>query len=83
MVGFRTGLRRCLSQPLRRSPARSRVPAEAWRGYDWRSRAAAYHRAQIRDALGFREPTLDDTDALVRWLEGQVSALEHRQIDCW
>ena len=55
-----------------------KVPAEAWRGYDWRSRAAAYHRAQIRDALGFREPTLDDTDALARWLEDQVSALEHR-----
>jgi hypothetical protein len=54
------------------------VPADAWRGYDWRSRAAAYHRAQIRDALGFREPTLDDTDALARWLEGQVSALERR-----
>ena len=54
------------------------VPAEAWRGYDWRSRAAKYHRAQIRDALGFREPTLDDTDGLARWLEGQVSALEHR-----
>ena len=54
------------------------VPAEAWRSYDWRSRAAAYHRAQIRDALGFREPTLDDTDALAHWLEGQVSALEHR-----
>ncbi len=54
------------------------VPAEAWRGYDWRSRAAAYHRAQIRDALGFREPTLEDTDALAHWLEGQVFALEHR-----
>lgn len=54
------------------------VPAEAWRGYDWRSRAATYHRAQIRAALGFREPTLDDTDALARWLEGQVSTLERR-----
>jgi hypothetical protein len=54
------------------------VPAKAWRGYDWRSRAATYHRAQIRDALGFRESTQDDTDALARWLEGQVSALEHR-----
>src|SRR5271165_40629 len=54
------------------------VPAEAWRSYDWRSRAATYHRAQIRDALGFREPTLDDTDTLAHWLEGQVSALEHR-----
>src|SRR5215218_1055488 len=54
------------------------VPAEAWRGYDWRSRAATYHRAQIRDALGFREATLADTAALAHWLEGQVSALEHR-----
>ena len=54
------------------------IPAEAWRSYDWRSRVAAYHRAQIRDALGFREATLDDTDALARWLEGQVCALEHR-----
>src|SRR5215472_4050937 len=36
------------------------VSAAAWRSYDWRSRAVAYHRAQIRDALGFREATLDD-----------------------
>ena len=28
------------------------VPAEAWRGYDWRSRAAAYHRAQIAGLAG-------------------------------
>jgi len=54
------------------------VPAEAWRRYDWRSRAVAYHRAQIRNALGFREATLDDTEALERWLKGQVSVLEHR-----
>jgi TnpA family transposase len=54
------------------------MPAAAWRGYDWHSRIAAYHRGQIRDALGFREATLVDTDALVHWLEGQVSALEHR-----
>jgi len=40
------------------------VPAAAWRSYDWRSRTAAYHRAQIRGALGFREATRDDTDAL-------------------
>jgi TnpA family transposase len=54
------------------------VSAAAWRSYDWRSRAVAYHRAQIRDALGFREATLDDAEALARWLESQVSALEHR-----
>src|SRR5271155_598143 len=54
------------------------APAAAWRSYDWRSRAVAYHRAQIRDALGFREATQDDAEALSRWLESQVSALEHR-----
>ena len=40
------------------------VPAAAWRSYDWGSRAIAYHRAQIRDALGFREATLDDAETL-------------------
>jgi len=54
------------------------VPVAAWRSYDWRSRAIAYHRAQIRDALGFREATLDDTATLARWLDSQVSTLEHR-----
>jgi TnpA family transposase len=54
------------------------VPAAAWRSYAWDSRAVAYHRAQIRDALGFREATLDDAETLARWLESQVSALEHR-----
>ena len=54
------------------------VPAEAWLSYDWRSRTAVYHRAQIRDALGFREVTLDDVDALTGWLQSQVPALEHR-----
>jgi uncharacterized protein DUF4158 len=54
------------------------VPATAWRSYDWRSRAIAYHRSQIRDALGFREATLDDVEALADWLDSQVSTLEHR-----
>jgi hypothetical protein len=54
------------------------VSAAAWRNYDWRGRTAAYHRAQIRDALGFREATLDDTDALACWLEPQVAAVGHQ-----
>ena len=54
------------------------VSAAAWRSYEWGSRAIAYHRAQIRDALGFREATLEDAETLARWLESQVSALEHR-----
>ncbi len=54
------------------------VTAAAWQGYDWRGRAIEYHRAQIRAALGFREATLDDAEALGRWLDGQALALERR-----
>jgi hypothetical protein len=54
------------------------VPAAAWRGYGWGGRAIEYHRAQIRAALGFREATLDDAEALGRWLDGQVLDLERR-----
>ena len=54
------------------------VPAAAWRGYGWGGRAIEYHRAQIRAALGFREATLDDAEALGRWLDGRVLDLERR-----
>ncbi len=54
------------------------VAAAAWLGYDWRGRTIEYHRAQIRAALGFREATLDDAEALGRWLDGQALALERR-----
>ena len=54
------------------------VPAAAWRGYAWQGRTVEYHRAQIRAALGFREATLDDAEALGRWLDGKVLALERR-----
>src|SRR3954453_13482998 len=54
------------------------VPATAWRSYDWHSRAIAYHRFQIRDALGFRAAPVDDVKALPDWLDSQVPTLEHR-----
>jgi len=54
------------------------VAAVAWQGYDWRGRTIEYHRAQIRAALGFREATLDDAEALGRWLDGQALAVERR-----
>jgi Domain of unknown function (DUF4158) len=44
------------------------VPADHMLQYNWRSRAIKYHRAQIRDVLGFREPTLQDAQELVEWL---------------
>lgn len=49
-----------------------------WPSYDWNGRTIAYHRAQIRRALGFREATADDAEALSRWLEGQVFAHDRR-----
>src|SRR5262245_44041494 len=36
------------------------TPAEGWRAYRWDSRAAKYHRAQIRALLGIREATAVD-----------------------
>jgi len=46
------------------------VAAVTWQDYDWRGRTIEYHRAQIRAALGSREATLDDAEALGRWLDG-------------
>jgi len=42
------------------------VTATAWQDYDWRGRTIEYHRVQIRAALGFREATPDDAEALGR-----------------
>jgi hypothetical protein len=36
--------------------------------YDWRGRSIEYHRAQIRDALGFRTATVQDAQELTEWL---------------
>ncbi len=54
------------------------VAAATWQGYDRHGRTTEYHRAQIRAALGFREATLDDAEALGRRLDGQALALECR-----
>ena len=55
-----------------------KVPAVEWQHYEWGGRAIAYHRAQIRSSLGFREATLEDAEALSRWLESQVFAHDRR-----
>ena len=46
----------------------------AW--YAWSGRTAEYHRAQIRAALGFREPTVGDEDKLADWLALEVCPAE-------
>ena len=36
--------------------------------YEWSGRTSKFHRAQIREALGFRECTVADAEAVTEWL---------------
>ncbi len=53
------------------------VLPELYAQYDWTGRTIAAHRAQIRQALGFREATVQDADDLAAWLGREV--LDHDQ----
>jgi len=44
--------------------------------YEWAGRTIEHHRAQIRQALGFREPTGADEDQFARWLAEEVCGVE-------
>ena len=57
-----------------------RVPAAAWQEYRWEGRTFEYHRAQVRSALGFREPTAVDAEVLLAWLREHLLARE-RNLD--
>jgi len=48
------------------------VAPEAWGKYDWHGRSIEYHRAQIRQHVGFREATVGDGQGLITWLCEQV-----------
>ncbi len=54
------------------------VEPDAWSQYEWHGRSIEYHRAQIRQQLGFREATVADGHALSRWLCDQVLASTQR-----
>jgi uncharacterized protein (DUF4415 family) len=45
--------------------------------YDWNKRSARYHRAEIRDFFGFREATVQDTEAVADWLEHHILYYNH------
>jgi len=61
---------------VRHIAAQVGVAYEDYLQYDWSGRSIKYHRAQIRDALGFREATVQDADDLAAWLCEQVVASE-------
>lgn len=44
------------------------VPPELYAQYEWTGRTKEYHRAQIREAHGFRAATTADADDLSAWL---------------
>ncbi|MDN5856865.1 MAG: DUF4158 domain-containing protein, partial [Actinomycetia bacterium] len=52
------------------------VPAAELGFYEWSGRTIEFHRSQIRRAVGFRECTVADADALTGWLTEQVTQSE-------
>jgi TnpA family transposase len=46
--------------------------------YRWSGRTIEYHRAQVREAFGFRESTRGDEDKLAGWLAEEVCPVELR-----
>ena len=53
------------------------VPAQQYPEYDHHGRTADYHRAQIREAFGFRPTTAQDAQELAGWLFAEVAPLEY------
>ncbi|MGW2586639.1 Tn3 family transposase [Streptomyces virginiae] len=53
-----------------------KVAAEEWAAYDWQGRAATRHRAEIREAFGFRESTEQDQENLAEWLSAELCGVE-------
>lgn len=51
------------------------VPPEQFQQYQWRGRTIKDHRAQIREALGVRRPSVADAQALADWLAERDEAL--------
>lgn len=54
------------------------VGPETWEQYDWHGRSIEYHRAQIRQHVGFREASIADGASLRTWLCDQVLCTTHR-----
>ncbi|MFE1935460.1 Tn3 family transposase [Streptomyces sp. NPDC059474] len=53
-----------------------KVPAADFAKYSLTGRTAEYHRAQVREALGFRPATLEDEEQLTVWLAKEVCPVE-------
>lgn len=56
-----------------------KIPIKAWREYAWDSRAAKYHRGEIRDYFGYRKASNQDAKDLTKWLIEEFLQQEQRQ----
>ncbi|MGW7319009.1 DUF4158 domain-containing protein [Streptomyces sp. NPDC054865] len=54
------------------------VPALELESYDWTGRTVEYHRAQIREHLGFRECSVAEAEKLTEYLAEHVADKERR-----
>lgn len=54
------------------------VEAAELASYEWSGRTVEYHRAEIREHLGFRLATVADQDRLTSWLASNVAHAERR-----
>lgn len=54
------------------------VEAAALASYEWSGRTVEYHRAEIREHLGFRVATVADQQRLTSWLATTVAQAERR-----
>lgn len=45
--------------------------------YNWSGRVISYHRSQIRDFFGFREPTVENFNDVLKWLVEHVLTHNH------
>jgi hypothetical protein len=55
------------------------LPPELYAQYRWTGRTIAFHRTQIRQALGFREATVQDAEELAAWLAREMLPHDHRR----
>ena len=58
------------------------VDATAYMQYAWQGRTIEYHRAQIREALGFRESSVADGEQMQQWLITRSSHKNTRTNGC-
>jgi hypothetical protein len=55
------------------------VDTTAYMQYAWQGRTIEYHRAQIREALGFRESGVADGEQMQQWLITEILPQEHQE----